>query len=153
MSKAFTRESDDGAEELPDRPISPLRNLVTADGLAEIEANLRRLREEEIAAQRDGDTAKLAKVARDRRYWHARLTSAEVVPPSCDPSEVRFGSTVTVLRADGTHRTWRIVGEDEADPTRGTLSHASPVARALLGGKVGDVVEAGPGELEIVEIS
>lgn len=153
MSKAFTREDEEGAENLPDRPISSYRNLVTAEGLAEIEANLRRLREEEIAAQGDGDAAALARVARDQRYWHARLQSAELVTPPGDTNEVRFGSTVTVRRSDGTERTWRIVGEDEADPARGTLSHASPVAQALLGGRAGEVVEAGPGEWEILEIS
>lgn len=153
MSKAFTKEDEEGVEDLPDRPISPHRNLVTAEGLAEIEAHLRRLREEEVAAQREGDAAMLARVARDQRYWHARLQSAELVPSPVDTEEVRFGSTVAVRRSDGTERTWRIVGEDEADPARGTLSHASPVAQALLGGRVGEVVEAGPGEWEILEIS
>ncbi len=153
MSKAFTREDEEGVEDLPDRPISPHRNLVTAEGLAEIEENLRNLREEEIAAEREGDTAKLARIARDQRYWQARLQTAEVVPPPADTDEVRFGSTVTVRAPDGTERTWRIVGEDEADPGRGTISYVSPVAQALLGGKVGEVVEAGPGEWEILKIS
>jgi transcription elongation GreA/GreB family factor len=65
---------------------------------------------------------------------------------------LRFGGTVTILRDDGREQTFRIVGEDEADPSKGTLSHASPLARALFGKKVGDVVPAGSGEAEIVSI-
>ena len=70
-----------------------------------------------------------------------------------DTSEVHFGSTVTILREDGRRQTYRIVGEDEADPPAGTLSYVSPVAQALMGKQVGDVVEAGASEAEIVEIS
>ena len=69
------------------------------------------------------------------------------------PSEVRFGSTVTILREDGRRQTYRIVGEDEADPAHGTLSYASPVAQALMGKQVGDIVQAGVGEAEIVAIA
>ena len=67
-------------------------------------------------------------------------------------AKVQFGSTVTIERDDGRRQTWRIVGEDEAEPTRGTLSYASPVARALMNKSVGDVVQAGSGEAEIIEI-
>ena len=49
--------------------------------------------------------------------------------------------------------TYRIVGEDEADPALGTLSYVSPVAQALMGKQVGEVVEAGHSEAEIVAIS
>jgi transcription elongation GreA/GreB family factor len=70
-----------------------------------------------------------------------------------DAKEVHFGSTVTILREDGRRQTYRIVGEDEADPSAGTLSYVSPVAQALMGKQVGDVVEAGAAEAEIVEIS
>ena len=59
---------------------------------------------------------------------------------------------MTIVRDDGREQTFRIVGEDEADPAHGTLSHASPLARALFGKKVGDVVPAGSGEAEIVAI-
>ena len=58
---------------------------------------------------------------------------------------VQFGSTVTIARDDGRRQTWRIVGEDEAEPNEGTLSYVSPVARALMGKSVGDVVQAGNG--------
>ncbi len=72
-------------------------------------------------------------------------------PPKA-PKKVQFGSIVTIERDDGRRQTWRIVGEDEAEPTKGTLSYASPVARALMSKSVGDVVQAGAGEAEIVEI-
>jgi len=66
---------------------------------------------------------------------------------------VVFGATVTIARDDGRRQAWRIVGEDEADPTHGTLSYVSPVARALLGKRIGDVVRAGNSDAEIVDIS
>jgi transcription elongation GreA/GreB family factor len=65
---------------------------------------------------------------------------------------VHFGSTVTIVRDDGRRQTFRIVGEDEAEPARGTLSHVSPVARALFGKEVGDTIRAGQSDAEIVEI-
>jgi transcription elongation GreA/GreB family factor len=66
---------------------------------------------------------------------------------------VQFGSTVTILRDDGRRQTWRIVGEDEAEPANGTLSYVSPVARALMNKQIGDVIVAGSGKSEVVEIS
>ena len=63
-----------------------------------------------------------------------------------------FGSTVTFSRADGRVQTYRIVGEDEADPKAGSISFVSPVAKSLIGKAVGDVVGAGDQELEIVAI-
>jgi transcription elongation GreA/GreB family factor len=74
------------------------------------------------------------------------------VPDADDITQVRFGVTVTIVRNDGREQTFRIVGEDEADPSYGTLSHASPLARALFGKKTGDVVPAGNDEAEIVAI-
>jgi transcription elongation GreA/GreB family factor len=66
---------------------------------------------------------------------------------------VHFGATVTLERDDGRKQTWHIVGEDEADPAKGTISHVSPLARALYGKRVGDVVQAGQSEAEIVAIA
>ena len=154
MSKAFTKEPDGGDvyDDLPDRPISP-HNLVTPEGLETIEAELARLHLEHSSAQEANDRALLAKTNRDLRYWTSRRATAQVVEPPEDATEVHFGSTVTILREDGRRQTYRIVGEDEADPSAGTLSYVSPVAQALMGKQVGDVVEAGVGEAEIVEIS
>jgi transcription elongation GreA/GreB family factor len=65
---------------------------------------------------------------------------------------VALGSTVTFSRPDGRVQTYRIVGEDEADPKAGSISFVSPVAKSLIGKAVGDVVGAGHQELEIVAI-
>jgi transcription elongation GreA/GreB family factor len=94
----------------------------------------------------------MAQTSRDLRYWNARRATARVVPDADDTTQVRFGGTVTIVRDDGREQTFRIVGEDEADPARGTLSHASPLARALFGKTVGEVVPAGNGQAEIVRI-
>jgi transcription elongation GreA/GreB family factor len=154
MSKAFTKEPEVGDvyDDLPDRPISP-HNLVTPEGLEMIEAELARLHGEHSAAQEADDRAWLAKINRDLRYWTSRRATAQVVEPPADRTEVHFGSTVTILREDGRRQTYRIVGEDQADPSAGTLSYVSPVAQALMGKQVGDVVEAGAGEAEIVGIA
>jgi transcription elongation GreA/GreB family factor len=150
MSRAFVKETDDAVEELPDRPLSTHPNFVTAEGLAAMDAELARLQAELAAA--GPDRAKQARIQRDLRYWRARRTTAELIPPPSDNAEVRFGSTVTIERDDGRTQTWRIVGEDEADPTKGTVSYVSPLARALLGKAVGDTVTIAGGEAEIVAI-
>jgi len=154
MSKAFTKEPETGDvyDDLPDRPVSP-HNLVTPKGLEMIEAELARLHLEHAAAQEANDRALLAKTNRDLRYWTSRRATAQVMEPPKDAKEVHFGSTVTILREDGRRQTYRIVGEDEADPSAGTLSYVSPVAQALMAKQVGDVVEAGAAEAEIVEIA
>jgi transcription elongation GreA/GreB family factor len=74
------------------------------------------------------------------------------VEPAADKSKVYFGATVTVRRDDGRAQTFRIVGEDEADPARGTISYVSPLARAVLGGIVGDAVEVPGGNATLTEI-
>ena len=155
MSRAFVKEADgdDVFDHLPDRPISPHPNFVTPEGLAQIEAELTRLHEEHAAAQAVEDKIALAKTSRDLRYWTARRASAQVVQPPADASEVHFGSTVTIEREDGRRQTYRLVGEDEADPAKGTISYVSPLARALTGKRVGDVVKAGNSDAEIVAIS
>ncbi len=154
MSKAFTKEPEGGDvyDDLPDRPISP-HNLVTQHGLEMIEAELARLHEEHVAAHDADDKPLLAKINRDLRYWTSRRATAQVVEPPKDAKEVQFGSTVTIERDDGRRQTYRIVGEDEADPNRGTLSYVSPVAQALMGKPVGETVQAGATEATIVDIS
>jgi len=152
MSRAFVKDADDAFDEPPERPVSPHPNLVTPEGLAAIEATLARLHEEHAAAQRSHDRAALALAARDLRYWNARRASAQVVTAPADADKVHFGSTVTIAR-DGRRQTYRIVGEDEADPAHGTISYVSPVARALMGKEVGEVVRAGTSDAEIVAIA
>jgi transcription elongation GreA/GreB family factor len=155
MSRAFVKEEEGGEafEDLPDRPISPHPNFVTPEGLAFIEAELTRLHQEHAAAQTAEDKIALAKTSRDLRYWTARRASAQVVHPPPDASTVHFGSTVTIQRDDGRRQTFRIVGEDEADPVKGTISYVSPLAQALTGKSVGDVVHAGGSDAEIVDIA
>ena len=65
---------------------------------------------------------------------------------------MRFGHRVTVETADGKRRTFRIVGEDQADPAKGMVPYVAPIATALLGKSVGDTVEVMHGEAEIVAI-
>ena len=90
---------------------------------------------------------------RDLRYFAERVRTAQVVPYPTSADAVAFGSTVTFSRDDGRVQTYRIVGEDEADPKAGSISYVSPVARMLMGKAVGDVVSVGDQELEIVAIS
>lgn len=154
MSRAFVKEPDglEAFEDLPEKLISEHRNIVTAEGLALIEAEAGRLSAELAAAQAINDRAAIARANRDLRYWSQRRSSAEVMPPPADTTQVHFGSTVTLVRDDGRKQTFRIVGEDEANPAKGTLSYVSPLAQALLGKAKGDVVPAGSGEAEITLI-
>ena len=154
MSRAFVREDDagDAIEPLPDRPISPHPNLVTPEGLAQIDRNLASLQERLAAAMHASDRTAQGAVARDLRYWSARRASAQVMPPPKTAAEVAFGATVTIERTDGRRQTWRIVGEDEADPAQGTLSYVSSVAQALMAKRTGEVVRAGNSDADIVAI-
>jgi transcription elongation GreA/GreB family factor len=154
MSRAFVKETDgeDVFDQLPDRPISPHPNLVSRRGLALIEAEIARLRAALAEAQTNNERAAMAATSRDLRYWTARRASADVVPPAEDASQVRFGLRVTIERDDGHTQSFRIVGQDEADPAKGLLSYVSPLARALLGKRVGDTVPVGSGDAEIVAI-
>jgi transcription elongation GreA/GreB family factor len=152
MSRAFVRDQDDVPEELPERPLSPYPNDVTPEGLAQIEAAIADARAALGGAQATNDRQGIASASRDLRYWTARRASANVIPPGPSSGQVRFGSSVTIVRDDGREQTFRIVGEDEADPANGTISHASPIARAMFGRSVGDVVKAGAGEAQIVRI-
>ncbi len=155
MSRAFTREEDsEGAiADIGERPVSPHRNLVTPQGLAAIEANVGQLREELAKAESAADRERIAMLSRDLRYWNARRETAEVSVPEPDGEVVRFGMTVTVESEDGKRRSWKIVGEDEADAAKGSVSHVSPMAIALFGKRVGDVVVVGGREWEIVAVA
>jgi transcription elongation GreA/GreB family factor len=95
---------------------------------------------------------KAAGPLRDLRYFAERLRTAQLVPAPTSTDMVAFGCTVTFNRDDGRVQSYAIVGEDEADPKAGSISFASPIARALLGKGVGEVVSLGDNELEIVAI-
>jgi len=158
MAVAFTREEDYEAQaaNLPDRPVSPHPNLVTASGLAAIEAELAAARAAYAAAQAEGgisaDRTAMARATRDLRYWSARRSTAQLTEPEGDDGKVQFGRTVEIERDDGRRQTFRIVGEDEADPAKGSVSYVSPLARALLGKAVGDEAAVNGTEVEVVAI-
>jgi transcription elongation GreA/GreB family factor len=160
VSVAFTKEdSAETASEtlLPDRPISPHPNLVTAAGLAALERQLQQARDAYDAAQAIEDINERRRQAaiplRDARYFAARVRTAQVVTDPTSTDIVAFGSTVTFQRDDGRVQTYRIVGEDEADPNAGSISFVSPVARQLTGKAVGDEVTVSGQNIEIVSIS
>jgi transcription elongation GreA/GreB family factor len=159
MSVAFTREesAETAAEvELPDRPISPHPNLVTASGLDALTNAMRESRTAYDAAQRIEDAAErrraVAVASRDMRYFAERLRTAQLVAPPSDFSVVTFGHRVTFRRGDDRRQAFRIVGEDEADPRNGSISYVSPVARALIGRAANEIVPAGNQEIEILSI-
>ena len=157
MSVAFTREEDleATAADLPDRPISPHPNLVTPQGLAAIEAELASARAAYAAAQAKGDIeadrTAMARATRDLRYWSARRASAQLVETAPE-GRVRFGGSVTIEREDRRVQSWRIVGEDEADPAAGSVSHVSPLARALMGKSIGDEAVVAGQAVEVVRV-
>ena len=159
MSVAFTKESDYEAEaaNLPDRPISPHVNLVTPEGLAALDAALAHARAAYSAAQAvsevQADRTAMARATRDLRYFSARRGSAQLVEPATDADTLQFGQAVTFEREDGRRQSFRIVGEDEADPAKGSVSYVSPLAQALLGKGVGDEAVVAGAEVEIVAIS
>jgi len=160
LSVAFTKEdSAETASEttLPDRPISPHPNLVTETGLKALELQLHQAREAYEAAQKIEDVNERRRQAaiplRDARYLAERIRTAQVIAKPAVTDRVAFASTVTFKRDDGRVQRYRIVGEDEADPRSGSISFVSPVARALMGKAVGDVVETSDQELEIISIA
>jgi transcription elongation GreA/GreB family factor len=152
-------ESAETASEthLPDREISPHPNLVTLAGLKAMEEQLRQARDAYEAANLIEDVNERRRQAaiplRDARYLAERVSTAQVMPDPVSSEIVAFGSTVTFSREDGRVQTYRIVGEDEADPKAGSISFVSPVARALMGKAVGDVVAMGGQEKEVTAIA
>jgi transcription elongation GreA/GreB family factor len=158
MAVAFTREEDyeSQAADLPDRPVSPHANLVTASGLEAIDMALAAARAAYSAAQAQGgvsaDRTAMARATRDLRYWSQRRAAAQLTEPLIEPDKVQFGRSVVVEREDGRRQTFRIVGEDEADPRAGSVSYVSPLARALLGKSVGDVAVVNDAEVEVVSV-
>lgn len=162
MSRAFVKEGDDdlSAGELPERPLSDHPNYVTPRGLELLQARLRELQEsrERLAAEDESMARqKLLEVKRDIRYYKAQLERAKVVDPAGQPQdEVRFGATVTIREGGARQHAFHLVGDDEADVASGLISWASPLAKAMIGAKVGDTVmwqrPAGAAEVEIVAI-
>jgi transcription elongation GreA/GreB family factor len=160
LSVAFTKEdsAETAAETLlPDRPVSSHPNLVTQAGLQALEAQLHHARDAYEAAQKIEEVNERRRQAasplRDARYFASRVRTAQVIAGPASTEIVAFGSTVTFRRDDGRVQTYRIVGEDEADPKAGSISFISPVARLLMGKVAGDVIGASGQELEIMAIT
>jgi len=148
MSKAFTNESAESAPP-PERMVEDGPNPVTQEGLRQIEAHVARI---EDALKNEANVLLRETLARDLRYWTVRKANAEVAPSPPDAT-VGFGSTVTIER-NGRQQTFRIVGVDEADASKGLISFRAPLAHAVLGAKVEEIVEAAEplGELLIMRI-
>lgn len=178
MNKAFTKESDDAdddAQPLPSLP-SGGKNYITPSGYARIRAELldlidnERPRVVEIVhwAASNGDRSengdyiygkkRLREIDRQIRFMTKRLEIMEVVDPAIHhgSDQVFFGATVSYLDASGTERTVTILGIDEADSSQGQVSWVSPIARALLKARRGDVTQlvtpAGVVEIELVRV-
>lgn len=162
MSRAFVKEADDNlpSDELPERPQSPHPNYVTPEGLAALQARVH-----ELVAERDRLTAvddpmartRLLEVKRDLRYFQGRVERAILVDAASQPrDEVHFGAEVELEDDRGQRQRFRIVGEDEAHVQGGSISWASPLGKALIGLKLGDVFTfqrpSGTQELEVVDI-
>lgn len=179
MSKAFTRETDqDEDDELPPAPpVSSGKNYITRAGYDRLRAELFSLIDEERPkmveivhwAASNGDRSengdylygkkRLREIDRRIRFLTQRLEIAEVVDASLHHGgdQVFFGCTVTYADDAGMDTTVTILGVDEADSARGEISWVSPVARALLKARVGEVVRlvvpGGVQELEVVAVA
>ncbi|MDG5974960.1 transcription elongation factor GreB [Hydrogenophaga taeniospiralis CCUG 15921] len=179
MSKAFTRESDqDEDDELPvAAPVPSGKNYITRAGYDRLRAELFTLMDEERPkmveivhwAASNGDRSengdylygkkRLREIDRRIRFLTQRLEIAEVVDASMHHGgdQVFFGATVTYSDESGLETTVTILGVDEADSAQGQISWVSPVARALLKARVGEVVRlvvpGGVQELEIVSVA
>lgn len=165
MSRAFVKESDDdlSAGELPERPVAEHANYVTPQGLEQLQTRVRELQEqhEQLAPRVAEDSIakqKQREIERDMRYFIAQLDRAIVVDPAGQPrDEVHFGATVRIIDEEGAEHRFSLVGEDEADVSAGKISWASPLAKAMMGARVGDSViwrrPAGDTEVEIAAIT
>ena len=164
MSRAFTKEDDRGAELLVvPRPPLPegTTNYVTPRGLSQLQAEHATLEQERRtleALETPDRLARLNAQAQRARELQARLASAELVDPRTQPRDrVRFGARVRVRHESGVESQYRIVGVDEADPALGLLAFSAPLARALLGKRVGEHAALhtprSSEELEVLEIA
>jgi transcription elongation factor GreB len=167
MSKAFTRDENEG----PDIPeIGPTasvltpgaRNYITPQGAQKLRDELQTLveitRPPLFEARHDPDAKRqLARLDQRTRQLEESLQAAEIVEPPGGPGDVvRFGAWVTVRESNGEETTYRIVGVDETDADNNWVSWMSPIAKALLNGKLGERIRfkfpSGEDSLEIKQI-
>jgi transcription elongation factor GreB len=180
MSKAFTKESDDGDDDdevgAPSIPAGA-KNYLTPAGYARLRAELMSLLDVERPkvvdvvswAAKNGDRSengdylygkkRLREIDRRIRFLSKRLDIAEVVDPSVHHGSDRvfFGATLRYVNARDETRTITIKGVDESDSTVGEVSWIAPIARALLGARVGDEIRvhtpAGMDTIEVLEVN
>ena len=180
MNKAFVKESDDEDDDAAaHEPAAPAgRNYMTRRGYdalrAELDELVRRERPKIVEvvswAAGNGDRSengdyiygkkRLREIDRRIRFLIKRIESATVVDPSEQShlEQVFFGATVTICDADGgNEQCFQIVGVDEADAGAGRVSWISPIARALIKAREGDLVRfdspAGTREIEVLELA
>lgn len=168
MSRGFVKEDDleHAGTDVPERPVSTHPNYVTVNGYKQLQQMATALEQEMVSLKASGEQAatqqRLVIVNRDLRYVAARLESALVVDPKQTKADVAsqqvlFGATVTVEDEDGASHIYEIVGEDEADIKANKVSWTSPLAKSLIGHKVGENVvwtrPAGNTVLEIIAIN
>jgi transcription elongation factor GreB len=179
MSKAFTKENDaaDNADQEADALPADVRNYVTPAGMAALQEELRQLLYGERPkvvetvswAAGNGDRSengdylygkkRLREIDQRVRYLTKRIESAELVDPERQKNrdQVFFGATVEYARRDNSRHKATIVGIDEAQRADGKISWLSPVARALMKARVGDIVEfrtpSGPDTVEVLSIA
>ena len=163
MSRGFVKEDDleHAGTDVPERQISQHANYVTVNGYVQLEKLAAELEQQRLnlSASKDEQQAqqKLAVINRDLRYVAARLENALVTRPDLNAEQVLFGATVTVEDEDGASHTYEIVGEDEADIKANKVSWVSPLAKALIGHKIGESVvwarPAGNAMLEIIAVN
>jgi transcription elongation factor GreB len=160
MSKAFTKE-DSALDELVVAPRPPLPagvpNYVTPRGLELLRAERHALETARAALRALPDAAaRLAALAARFAELEQRIASAQCVEPVAGASVVRFGAHVTLLDDAGREQRYQIVGVDEAEPGAGKIAFLAPLAKALLGARVGESVRlkkpGGTEELELVAI-
>ena len=162
MSRGFVKEDDleHAGTDVPERQVSAHPNYVTVNGYAQLEKLATELEKQRkllnITKDNAEAIAQLAIVNRDLRYIAARLESALVTRPDGDTSQVLFGATVIVEDENGDSHSYQIVGEDEADIKANKVSWTSPLAKALIGQKIGETAiwarPAGNTVLEIIDI-
>ena len=174
MSKAFTKETDDDNEpEQPEDFATDLKNYVTPFGYKTLQDELSFLVKTERPkivevvrwAAGNGDRSengdyiygkkRLREIDRRVRYLIKRVESAEVVDPikQQNLTQVFFGATITYAIEDGSKKTVKIVGIDEADLTQDKISWISPVAKALIKASVGESVRLNtPAGIEILKV-
>jgi transcription elongation factor GreB len=161
MSRAFVKENDLEYADVPERPQSEHPNYVTPTGLAQLQDEAAQLEEERLRLSPLKEDPivrqQMAVIERDLRYVQGRLERVIPVNPAEQQQDViLFGAIVEVEDEEGATHVFEIVGEDEADIHNNKVSWVSPLARALIGQKVGDSViwkrPAGDLALEVTDI-